>query len=443
MMTFYRSIFLNANFFYALGIGILLMFLGFFFPLFIEIAQFYLIVFCLINFIDAVILWGGNKLSANRKLSHKLSNGDVNKVELNIVNKYSINIHLQIIDELPKQFDVRDFSLKTVLNKASSTTLYYTVKPLERGLFEFGGLNIFVSTALGFLGRRYIFNENAEVKVYPSYIHLNKYELIGIQNNLQFPGIKKKRRIGHSMEFEQIKEYVTGDDWRTVNWKATSKTHKLMVNQYSEEKSQMVYTLIDKGRMMKMPFDGLTLLDYSINSALIFTHVVLQNQDRAGLITFSKRVDQFVQAERRSGQINQIMESLYQSVSDFKESDYGRLYRDIRERLRQYSLLLLYTNFDSMDALKRQLRYLKAISGRHLLVIIFFKNTELYDIIKVKTKDVREIHDRVVAEKFVYEQRLIVKELQKYGIHSILTDPKDLTVNVINKYLEIKARGLI
>lgn len=245
------------------------------------------------------------------------------------------------------------------------------------------------------------------------------------------------------MEFEQIKEYVAGDDWRSVNWKATSKTAKLMVNQYMEEKAQPVYCLIDTGRMMKMPFDGLTLLDHCINSVLVLSHVVISNQDKAGLATFSRKLENFLPAERRTGQMHLILEKLYRIRTDYKESDFGRLYNDIRRLINQRSLLLLYTNFDTIDALRRQLKYLRGIAKGHVLLIIFFKNTEMEAIKYEEALDIREIYDRAVVEKFNFEQRLIVNELRKYGIYSILTEPRYLTVDLINKYLEVKARGLI
>ncbi len=353
------------------------------------------------------------------------------------------NVRARIIDELPEQMQERNFKLTGKLKSGTSKTMVYKMRPRERGVFSFGALNIFVTSAFSLVSRRYIFDADKEVPVYPSYIHLDRYDIRRIGNDLNFPGIKKVRRIGHSMEFEQIKEYVAGDDWRSVNWKATSKTAKLMVNQYMEEKAQPVYCLIDTGRMMKMPFDGLTLLDHCINSVLVLSHVVIGNQDKAGLATFSRKLENFLPAERRTGQMHLILEKLYRIRTDYKESDFGRLYNDIRRLINQRSLLLLYTNFDTIDALRRQLKYLRGIAKGHVLLIIFFKNTEMEAIKYEEALDIREIYDRAVVEKFNFEQRLIVNELRKYGIYSILTEPRYLTVDLINKYLEVKARGLI
>ena len=268
-------------------------------------------------------------------------------------------------------------------------------------------------------------------------------KLLAISNNLHQYGIKKIRRIGHTMEFEQIKDYVLGDDIRTINWKATAKKNNLMVNQFQDEKSQPIYSVIDKGRVMKMPFNGLSLLDYAINAALVISNVALKKHDKAGMFSFSKKVENVVVAEKRTSQMNLIMESLYNIKTDFFESDFSRLYADLKRNITNRSLILLYTNFETLDGLHRQMPYLKGIAKNHLLVVIFFKNVELNGLIKQDAETIQEVYDKVIAEKFAFEKRLIVNELKKFGIYSILTSPEDLTIDTINKYLEIKARGLI
>src|SRR5690606_3708858 len=142
-------------------------------------------------------------------------------------------------------------------------------------------------------------------------------------------------------------------------------------------------------------------------------------------------------------QMNLILETLYHIRTNFVESNFSLLYADIKRHLDHRSLLLLYTNFETVDALQRQLPYLLALAKQHLLVVIFFENTELIRFAGEEAVNTHQIFERTIAEKFVFEKKLIVNELRKYGIQTILTKPEDLTVNTINKYLEIKARGLM
>jgi len=138
-----------------------------------------------------------------------------------------------------------------------------------------------------------------------------------------------------------------------------------------------------------------------------------------------------------------INETLYNINTDYSDSDFGMLYGTIKRKINQRSLLILYTNFEHISALKRQLPFLLALAKKHLLITVLFENTELDELIENNANDVQEVYHKTIAEKFSYDKRLIVKELEKRGINTILTKPEQLSINVINKYLEFKSKGLI
>lgn len=443
-MKFLKPFYIQPRFFYA-GIGIVVLFaLSYFIPVLFNIAQLCILVLIALFLLDVLIVFiGKQKIEGQRIVPDKFSNGDSNTIEINIKNKYPFISYLEIIDEIPEQFQIRNFKLKDKVYPRTSKTISYNLTPKERGEYHFGLLNIYASSAIKLVAKRFMLENDIMVPTYPSFKQLKKFELLNINKNAMDYGLKKVRRLGHTMEFEQIKEYVLGDDLRTINWKATAKKNQLMVNQFQDEKSQPVYSIIDKGRIMKMPFDGLSLLDYAINATLVISNIVLKKHDKAGMLSFSKKIDNVVVAQRRSGQMQLILEALYNVKTDFFESDFGRLYGNIKRHVTHRSLLLMYTNFETLDGLNRQLPYLKAIAKSHLLVVIFFKNTEIDKLISNKAETVQQVYDKVIAEKFDFEKRLIVNELKKFGIYSILTTPENLTVDTINKYLEIKARGLL
>ena len=439
-----KPFYIQNRLFYAC-IGIMILFvISFVFPRWFEITKLVLLLLVVLTVLDTLLLfYAKTGIKGQRILPEKFSNGDENPIHLKIENYYTFPVFVRIIDEIPVQFQVRNFKIDRKLEASSISELHYQLRPLERGEYHFGKLNIYATSIFGLVARKFTADDLAMVPTYPSFIQLRKYDLLAISNNLHQYGIKKIRRIGHTMEFEQIKDYVLGDDLRTINWKATAKKNQLMINQFQDEKSQPIYSVIDKGRVMKMPFNGLMLLDYAINASLVISSVALKKHDKAGILAFSKKLENTVVAEKRTSQMNLILESLYNISTDFFESDFGRLYADIKRNINQRSLLLLYTNFETLDGLHRQLPYLKGIAKNHLLVVIFFKNVELESIIHNKAETVQQAYDKVIAEKFAFEKRLIVNELQKYGIQSILTTPENLTIDTINKYLEIKARGLL
>lgn len=444
MIHVFKTIFPTTRLAMASAAIVAVFLLGFGFHIFFAIGKVLLLLLVGLMIADILLLYRQpHGVKAKRYSPDKMSNGDENPVYYSITNDYQFAVHLVMQDEFPFQFQVRNTAVHFDLAPGEQKEHYIALRPTERGEYHFGKLHLHCRSTLQLFSRQYSFEETKAVPVYPSFLQLKKYELAAFSNRLTEAGIKKIRAIGQHTEFDQIREYVKGDDYRTINWKATARKGELMVNQYQDEKSQQVYCLIDKGRAMKMPFNGLTLLDYAINSSLVMSSVSLNKDDRAGLITFSNRIGTLYKASSKRSQMHYIREALYNQTTRFQESDYERLYRNIKSKVTNRSLMLLYTNFESLVALNRQMRYLRAIARDHMLVVVFFENTEVNAVANRPAKTVEGIYQKTIAEKFVYEKRLIVKELQKYGIQAILTSPQNLTINSINKYLELKARGLI
>ncbi|WP_298777434.1 DUF58 domain-containing protein [uncultured Polaribacter sp.] len=443
MKHFYNTLFLNNRFFYFLS-GIAALFVvGFFAPIFYEISKVLLFVLSVLTIVDVFILYKTkNAINVDRILPERLSNGDENKISLTLKNDYPFKVNLSLIEELPFQFQKRDFFFDQKLHQNEEKIIHYNLKPKERGLYLFGNINVYASSPLLLATKKYVLGTEKEIKCYPSFLKLREFNIKTFNNSSTSYGTRKVRRIGHSLEFEQIKEYVSGDDIRTINWKATAKRNQLMINQYVEEKSQSVYVIIDKGRTMQMQFNELSLLDYAVNATLAISNVILKKEDKAGILSFSKQLEDLVVAERRNSQMNLISEALYNVKTNFEESDFSTLYAVVKRKITQRSLLILFTNFMTLDSLHRQLPYLRALAKNHLVLVVFFKNTELNSLIDAKADNIQEVYDSIIAEKFIYEKQRIVNELKKYGIQSVLTSPENLTGNTINKYLDLKSRGL-
>lgn len=441
---YYKDLFLGKRLFAGIGICISLFLFSFFLPWLGDLPYISFSVLLLLILIDLVLLYNTERgVFLRRDLPDRLSNGDDNEITIYAESFYSFTVQIGIIDEIPFQFQKRDLWFKSNLKSHENKLLRYKLRPTKRGEFIFGQIRLYVQSPLSLLTRRFNYGEEITIPVYPSFLQMRKYELMAISNRLTEVGIKRIRRIGHSMEFDQVKNYVQGDDYRTLNWKATARKGELMVNAYIEEKAQQVYCVIDKSRVMKMPFEGLSLLDYAINASLALSNVALVKQDKAGLITISEKIGSVIAADRRPAQLGKIMEVLYKEKTRYLETNMEALHLSIRSVLKQRSLVVFFTNFESMSALNRQLPFLKRIAKFHLLLIVFFENTELKAITEQPAKDVEGIYIKTIADKFAYEKKLMVKELAKHGILSILTPPEKLTVNVINRYLAIKSQQKI
>lgn len=457
--------FLSRRFYIALCVVVLVLASGYLWSPMFLVGRLLLLLFVVAVLTDAILLWvhirsqkagenqepaaSNQQLLAFRQLPDRFSNGDENVVRIRVENNYRFPIRVEVIDEIPFVFQRRDVSFEAYILQAEAKTIRYSLRPTHRGVYGFGRVRVFVASPIGLLRRRFTCCEAHDVKVYPSFLMLHQYELLAISNNLTEMGIKRIRRVGHHTDFEQIKDYVAGDDFRTINWKASARRSKLMVNVYQDERSQQIYNVIDKGRVMQQAFRGMTLLDYSINASLVLSYVAMYKEDRAGLATFSNDFDTFVPASRRPGHMQTLLETLYAQQTEFGETDYSALVANLNKHVTKRSLVVLYTNFTGLVSMQRQLPYLQQLNKRHRLLVVFFEDEELKEYISTHHapltthRSTESYYRQVMADRFVYEQRLIVSTLRQHGILSLLTTPQNLSVDVINRYLEMKSRQQI
>lgn len=442
-MKYIRRLYIGNRFFYVL----LLLAACYAVSFYIEPLR--IVSTILLWILVAVCLWDlimlhlpKHQIRIQRKYPDKLSNGDENLFSILLTSTFPIPVKARILEEIPIQLQQRNNEFELNLLPRKSQQVDYTLQLKKRGIYTFGKCNVLVSH-LGMFERKFVLEENLEIPCYPSFIQMRKYQLLATTDRLVEIGVKRIRKIGSTMEFDHIREYVKGDEFKQMNWKASAKYNRLMVNQYQEEKSQPIYSFIDIGRVMRMPFNEMTLLDYAINSTLVLSNAAILKQDRAGMLTFGKKIENHIAPEKNNKQMKLISDKLYGITTNFEESEFGNLYAFMRRNINKRSLIFLYSNFETLDALNRQMPYLRMMAKSHIIVVVVFKNTELIQMAKEHATSSVEIYNKIIAEKFVYEKNLIIQELNRNGLQTIYTAPEDLSIKSINKYLEIKARGLI
>lgn len=439
-----KDFFVTNRFFYAMGGLTLTMMMSHPFPFLFPVVTSAFVVFGLLCIADMLLLFNRRiRITCQRETTAVLSLGDDNPVSIRFSNLSGMKLAIEVIDELPEQFQIRNFSFAIDLPAFSQHEHRYFLRPNARGEYRFGKIQIYVSSFLGMVKRRITADQDVMVPVYPSIIQMKKYELKTLARTATDHGVKKVRRVGHSYEFEHIKPYQRGDDYRSVNWKATGRRAQLMVNQYEDEKSQQVYCVIDKSRVMHMPFNGLSLFDYAVNASLVISNIVLGKQDKAGLITFSDKANTVLKANRSKTQLKRVLESLYREEEAAVEANYESLYMAVRKVASSRSLLFLYTNFESTYALNRVLPQLRKLNTQHLLVVVFFENTEIIPSSSGDVATVEDMYRQITAEHYALTKVQLAQQLKQFGILTMLTRPENLTVNTINRYLELKSRGMI
>lgn len=438
------SLSLTNRFFGVLLANSLLFLAGYFENAFLQFAWLLLTAMMFVALADLIMLLvPGYAVTASRVIPEKMSNGDENPVRIMVAHRYPYRMHTEIVEEPPAELQIRNLRFKDRLQPGRKTTYSYTIRPVRRGEHTFGRTRVFAFSFFGFWERRYVFDNSVTLPVYPAFLQMRRFRFMALANRLNEAGVRRIRHIGNLTEFEKIREYVSGDDLKTINWKATARKNRLMVNQYVEEKAQHIWSVIDMGRVMQPAFDDLTLLDYSINSSLVLSCIALMKQDRAGLMTFDNQIRCLLPADNKNTQLQEIMELLYRQETTFAEPDYALMSATLLSRINRRSLIILYTNIESLPSLHRNLPALTRLAGKHLVMTVFFENTTIRQTLTGISKKIPDAYERGLAEKYLFDKIQIQKELTRAGIIPLLTTPAALSVNLINKYLEIKARKIL
>lgn len=438
-----RNMFLTSRFFLLLAASSLLSVAGFYQPACFVVARIGVGVLSVLVVLDFFLLRLATHLHAVRHVKPRLSNTEDNGVSIRVENIGQRRVWLTVRDELPGVFRYHDAVFRLSLRSGQGKTIRYTLRPTERGAYSFGYILAFARTALGMLERKIPLGQTETVKVYPAFDRLSRYELAAMANDLRLSGQKRIRRAGNSTEYDQIKEYVPGDDYRRLNWKASAHMGRWMINTYCDERSQPVWCLIDKGRVMQRTFAHVSLLDYAINATLALSYVALQRYDMAGMVSFDAQVNRMVAASRRPDQLQQLLEALYAQQVRYAESDYSALAVHLSRYVRRRSLLVLFTDFTTRDALRRQLPYLRRMARSHCLLVVFFDDEEVRELAQKPASSLQDLRLKTLAADFSLLKRAMVSELRQNGLYALLTTPRCLTVDTLNKYLELKRQQAI
>jgi uncharacterized protein (DUF58 family) len=438
-----HGIWLSPLFFTTLATAIFLCAFGFAFPFLFRLGQVLVGVVLILSVADFIILFSNRfGLEGKRVMPSVLGLTDETEIKLELLFRSPMALRAELYEELPFSLQERHFTMTHTLNPGRNEWTY-SIRPINRGTYRFGKTQVLVEGPLHFIKRRFSLPLSEDVSVYPSIKQMHETELLAFSRVATPTGHKRYKRIGRSYEFEQISPFVEGDDYRNINWKATGKTRELMVNQYQDERSQNLYCIISKGRAMKMAFRHVTYLDYSINATLALSNVALKKYDKVGLITFSNKIGTALRAENRSGQIRKILDALHREEERQFEPDFELLYRSVDRLAKNRSLIVLFANFESKHTAERALPLLKKISRKHLLVMVLFEDSELTEIAERPKQDVEDVYRVTLAANQLIERKEVVNRLRNQGIHTLFCTPERLSVEVINKYLELKAKGMI
>jgi len=380
-------------------------------------------------------------LRVTRLVDQQLSLGADNLVRLRIVNRQDRSITLTLRDTPPGAFITTPRVLAAAIAPRAEATVSYATRPLRRGDYAFGDLYLRGAGPWGLAVRQSRLPLAQPVRVYPNLLEIHKYDLLTRRNLTHEAGLRPTRRLGVGTEFERLRDYTPDDDYRRIDWNATSRHHRPISREYETERSQTVLIALDIGRLMTAPLAGLLKLDHAINTALMLAYVSALRGDRVGLLTFADRPVTYLNPRTGKGQFYRLLQLLYAVEPQLVEPDYRRACGYLGLKQRRRALVVLFTDVLSAGTAANLQAGLLSLTPRHLPICVTISDPEIHTLATQTPADSRRLYERAVAEQVLDTRQQTLAGLQRHGIVSLDIPAEQLTVAVINRYLEIKARG--
>jgi uncharacterized protein (DUF58 family) len=393
--------------------------------------------------VDYAVTARPSELEVERINDTKLSLGADNLITLLLANRSRRAISFSARDEYPYQFVSDAVTLAGQVAPYDIHEARYHVRPLQRGDYSFGDINIRYTSTLKTFVRQARYPAAAHIKVYPNVLDVRKYDLLARKGLLFELGLRANRQFGAGTEFERLREYNADDEFRRINWKATARRGKPIAAEYETERSQYIVSVIDTGRLMRPPIGDLAKLDYVINTALLLSYVATLKGDHVGLLTFADDVRTYLAPRRGRGQFYRMLEALYNVQFDPVEADYAQALAYLGLKHKRRSLVVVFTDLVTLDAAKPLIAHMARLAQRHLPLCVVISDPNITNLAAQPPRDSGAIYQRAVAEMLIDERQLVLDTLNRSGVLTIDVPADKLTVSVINKYLELKGRGAI
>lgn len=421
----------------------------------------YVVLLCIVCAIDYLTNPLFTKIDAWREMNSKFSLGAENVVTLQIVNRSRHHLKLRLKDDFPSEFQFHQATHEIQLPPLTEDTVVYRLTPLRRGIYRFEDIHLRCRGILGLIIRQRHIAAGAEVKVYPNLQAVRQYELLVRRGMLGQLGLKNSRQFGEGTEIERLREYAPDDDFRRIDWNGTARHRKPIVREFETERSQDVIIMLDTGRLMASPIlldtsrnvqdrdtnprlqQAMLKLDYAINTTLMTSYVSTLKGDKVGLIAFADTVHQYLAPKPGKKQFLTMLESIYALQVQSVEPDFAGAFTYLASKQRKRALVILFTDILDRDAAEGLATYVAQLSKHHLVICVTLMDSTIIALAAQKLTDSKSVYQKAIAEKLLQEKHATLEILRTRGVITLDVPAHQLTMTVVNKYLELKAKSRI
>lgn len=383
------------------------------------------------------------RFDVERHHESKLSLGVPNPVILRVRNRFRRGTSFKVRDEAPEAFLIEKRVMDGNVQPLGAWTHIYHIQPLRRGDYSFGNITMRWRGPLGLVERQGTVKAAGPVKVYPNLLDVRKYDLMLRKNRLQEMGLRNTRMFGEGTEFERLREYLPDDEYRRINWKATARRHRPVTVQFQTERSQTVIAVLDTGRMMQSPVADIAKLDYAVNAVLFLGYVATGKGDRVGVMSFADDVSHYLAPKQGRGQFYRMLEVLYAVDAQQVEPNYRKALAYLAVKQRRRALVVIFTDLSSGASLDSLVAQVSLLARSSLPLVVTISDPDVHAAASQVPTDGLSVYQRESASHMLDERRLVLDTLRKRGVLTLDVPANQLSLAVINRYLELKARTML
>ena len=391
--------------------------------------------------IDAVLTWATARLAADRPTPGSLAVGAWHRIRVRLRNGSRVAREAAVYDHHPMNCEVRGLPQRVRIASGAWAEIEYEMKPLARGDFDFGAVEMRVASPLRFWELRVFAEAAGTTRVYPNFAALSKYALLATDQRLSQIGVLQRPRRGEGLEFHQLREYREGDMQRQVDWKATSRAGKLISREYQDERDQQIMFLIDCGRRLGAHDDALSHFDHVLNAVLLLAYVSLRQGDAAGFLTMSGH-SRFMAPRKSGATVTAMLNQLYDLQPTLVTPDYYAAAVDLMMRLRKRALIVIVSNLrdEDEDTLTPALRLL---GRRHLVLFASLREAILARVLHSRVDTFDRALTYAATADYLRNRELTFRKLARAGTQFLDVEPSELPIALVNRYLDIKRERLL
>ncbi len=394
--------------------------------------------------IDVLMLPARAALDVEREFPASVGIGDEIEGSYTVFNRTTRVLQVELHDQLPPLVQGGVQSIVLRVPGASAQRVDAAIRGTARGTGTLGVVGVRVATPLGLISARYTFETHDAIRVMPSLAGVRRYRLLAMQHHLGAMGIRVLRYKGQGQAFARLREYVRGDDPRHIDWKATSKKGKFITREFTVERSQTVITLVDAGRGMTQLSGEFSRFEHALSAALILTDVASSSGDRVGTLVFDDEVRAFVPPQASKGALALVREAFIPVYATSREPDYASSFRFLATHQKKRALVVFFTDVIDVRASQALLAHVTHSAARHLVLVVALRNDALFEAAALgDAASPEQLFESAAAEEVIQAREAVLERMRRAGVVVLDVSPQTMTAGVVNRYLELKARGAL